>query len=66
MTEEVTLLTTAQTRCRLGGVSTMFIHRHLKNDPDFPKPIRFAPNGPRFWMLSEIEKYIELRREKVN
>lgn len=62
MTHDVTLLTAAQTRHRLGSVSAMFIHRHLKSDPDFPKPIRFDPKGPRFWKPEEIDAYIERKR----
>ena len=65
MAENVTLLTAAQTRRRLGGVSAMFIHRHLKTDPDFPKPIRFDPKGPRFWKTDEIDAYIEAKRVKA-
>jgi predicted DNA-binding transcriptional regulator AlpA len=65
MTNEGTLLTAAQTRNRLGGVSAMFIHRHLTSDPEFPKPIRYAPKGPRFWKSEEIDAYIERKRDTV-
>ncbi len=38
-----------------GGVSNMWIHRRLKNDPTFPRP-RYI-GRLRYWFLSEIIDY---------
>jgi predicted DNA-binding transcriptional regulator AlpA len=45
---------------RYAGRSDMWIWRRLKNDPDFPKP--FIIGNKRFWRLSELLAYEELKR----
>jgi hypothetical protein len=49
----------AQLCARWGGVSSMTIERRLRDDPTFPRPSRFSPNGkgPRKWALDQIEDY---------
>jgi predicted DNA-binding transcriptional regulator AlpA len=50
-------LTFKQLRQRWGGVSHMFIERRLKDDPKFPKPVRFRGTRIRLVDEEEIEKY---------
>jgi predicted DNA-binding transcriptional regulator AlpA len=50
-----------QLRERWGGCSHMLIERRLRNDPDFPKPVRLGGgekgSGWRFFDEAEIESY---------
>ena len=57
------LVTAPATRQVLGGVSAMFLWRRLRDDPSFPRPIRYVENGPRFWRRAELERWIEAHRE---
>ncbi len=56
---------TAEFRRVLGGVSNMFIHRRLQDDPTFPRPIQFRPGGPRKWPLAEGRAWAEKYRRKA-
>jgi predicted DNA-binding transcriptional regulator AlpA len=38
-----------------GGVSRMWLHRRLADDPAFPKPTWIG--GERFFRLEELERY---------
>ena len=40
---------------RYSRKSPVWLHRILKNDPDFPKPIYI--NGQKYWRLAELEAY---------
>jgi len=60
---DTTLVTNADARRLLGNVSHMFIYRRLKDDLTFPKPIRYAENGPMFFRKAEILDWIESHRE---
>lgn len=40
---------------RYGGRSQMWLHRKLKNDPDFPKPLYIG--RLRFWDEALLEAY---------
>jgi hypothetical protein len=48
-----------QLRNRYGNRSHMWVERRLKNDADFPKPVKFG--RLRFWDLDLLEAY-ERRR----
>lgn len=56
------LLPTTEARRLLGGVSRMFLYRRLRDDPSFPRPVRYAPRGPRFWPKHELLAWIEAHR----
>lgn len=58
------LLPTTEARRLLGGVSRMFLYRRLRDDPSFPRPIRYAPRGPRFWPKRELLAWIDAHRAK--
>jgi hypothetical protein len=45
-------LNSRQLRQRYGDASAMWVHRRLKNDPRFPRPIIVAKR--RFWKLSAL------------
>jgi predicted DNA-binding transcriptional regulator AlpA len=58
------LLNAAETKRFLGGVSDMWLHRRLRDDPTFPSP-RYV-NHLRFWLKSELLAWIgELPRENL-
>ena len=60
MTDEIV---TADEACRLlGAVSKMFIWRRLRDDESFPRPIRYSPHGPRYWLREEIIAWREEHR----
>ncbi len=62
-----TLISTREFRRRAGDRSAMWIHRHQLSDSAFPVPFQFAPNGPKFWRLDEVEHYLEsCRAPRVN
>jgi predicted DNA-binding transcriptional regulator AlpA len=54
--DDDTLLTSAQTRARVGGVSTMCIWRWMR-DPRvrFPAPIKI--NGRNYWRLGVLRRW---------
>jgi predicted DNA-binding transcriptional regulator AlpA len=56
---ETRYLTATQLRARWGGVSHMFLERRLKDDPNFPKPIRLSASASawRLWALDDVEAY---------
>lgn len=58
-----TLVTTIVARVILGDVSHMFIHRRLKDDPTFPKPIRYSERGHLYFWKAELVEWIESHRE---
>jgi hypothetical protein len=62
MSEDDVLLSTLEAQRLCGGVSRMWFHRRRKGDPDFPKPVQFALNGPLFYWRSELLQYIECHR----
>jgi predicted DNA-binding transcriptional regulator AlpA len=47
--------TTRQVQVRYGDVSHMWIERRLKDDPDFPRPVKFG--RLRFWDEDELDSY---------
>ena len=50
------LVNAGQTREFFGNVSTMWIHRRLRDvDSTFPKPIMLA--GRNYWRLGDLRKY---------
>jgi len=58
-------LTIGQVRHRYGGVSDMWIFRHIK-DHGMPPGIRFGgPTSARHWRVADLEKW-ENQRAKVN
>ena len=57
------LITNADARRLLGNVSHMFIYRRLKDDPTFPKPIRYSEGGRLFFRKAELLDWIEQHRE---
>ena len=58
MEKNTELMTAAQVRACLGGVSDMTIWRWLEDEQmDFPRPIYIRRN--RYWHESEIENWIE-------
>jgi predicted DNA-binding transcriptional regulator AlpA len=48
-------ITTNQVLARYGGMSQMWLHRKLENNPSFPKPVKFG--RLKFWRLSSLEAY---------
>jgi len=50
-------LTFAQLRERWGGVSSMFVERRIREDPDFPKAMRFRGGRIRLFDEEEVEAY---------
>jgi predicted DNA-binding transcriptional regulator AlpA len=54
--DDETLLTSAQTRARVGGVSTMCIWRWMR-DPRvrFPAPVKI--NGRNYWRLGVLRRW---------
>lgn len=59
------VLSARQVRDYLGGVSQMFIHRRLADDPAFPKPFKLgAMTGKgqrRYWRRADIEGWLAKR-----
>lgn len=52
------LIKSRDLRQKLGGVSNLWLWRHVK-DGKLPKPIKIA--GRRFWLVGEIEAFLELQ-----
>lgn len=44
------------------GVSRRTVHRRMRDDPDFPKPIRLTARMLLF-KRSELDAYFELKRQ---
>jgi predicted DNA-binding transcriptional regulator AlpA len=63
-TDDDTLLTSAQVRGRIGGVSTMCIWRWLR-DPkvQFPQPVRIGGKARNYWRLGDIRDW-QMRQTK--
>jgi predicted DNA-binding transcriptional regulator AlpA len=61
--DDETLLTSAQTRARIGGVSTMCIWRWMR-DPRvmFPPPVKI--NGRNYWRLGTLRRWDAERMAK--
>lgn len=59
------LLTAAQVRERLGGVTRMTLWRYVRNVPDFPRPIYLSTGEVKrpYFREAELEAYIEAGRE---
>jgi predicted DNA-binding transcriptional regulator AlpA len=55
MSDDETLLPTAQMKRRYNGVSRMWLDRRLAVDPTFPKPIYIG--GRRYWRLGELRRW---------
>jgi predicted DNA-binding transcriptional regulator AlpA len=53
------LLPADQVRVMFGGVSSMWLHRRLRDDSGFPAPIFIE--GLRYWRKSEIDAWIAQR-----
>jgi predicted DNA-binding transcriptional regulator AlpA len=49
------LFLTARQVCERYGKSHMWLHRKLRSDPDFPKPIYLG--NDRHWRQSELQAY---------
>ena len=47
--------TTRQVQERYGDCSHMWIERRLKDDPDFPRPVKFT--RLRMWAEDELDVY---------
>ena len=43
----------------MGGVSRSWVHRRLKTDPSFPRPIKFGGKGSPMWRVTDLRSYIE-------
>jgi predicted DNA-binding transcriptional regulator AlpA len=56
--DDDTLLTSAQTRTRIGGVSTMCIWRWMR-DPrvQFPLPVKIGFSRRNYWQLGELRRW---------
>jgi predicted DNA-binding transcriptional regulator AlpA len=50
-------LTLQQLCTRWGDRSRMFVERRLRNDPDFPRPIRLGSGRIRLFDEAEVEDY---------
>jgi predicted DNA-binding transcriptional regulator AlpA len=50
-------LTVAQLRKRWGSCSHMFVERRLRNDADFPRPVKLGSSSIRLWAAEDIEEY---------
>ena len=63
-TDDDTLLTSAQTRARIGGVSTMCIWRWMR-DPRvrFPAPVKI--NRRNYWRLGDLRQWQAQRVTKA-
>ena len=46
----------------LSMMSTDDVHRLLKSDPDFPRPIRIR-NQP-YWLVSELRTYLKTKADE--
>ena len=63
MVTDDTRLITAKEGCELFGCGLTSWYNLVKNDPSFPKPIRFSPGMVR-WQLNELGTYIGQKAEK--
>jgi predicted DNA-binding transcriptional regulator AlpA len=53
--ENAEFLNSKGLRQRYGGVSQMWIHRRLLNDPRFPRPSLIGKR--RYWKISDLTNY---------
>jgi predicted DNA-binding transcriptional regulator AlpA len=60
------LLTSAQARARIGGVSTMCIWRWMR-DPavQFPAPIKIGSSSRNYWRLGDLRRWQVERTRKA-
>jgi predicted DNA-binding transcriptional regulator AlpA len=60
------LLTSAQTRARIGGVSTMCVWRWMR-DPrvQFPAPIKIGSSSRNYWRLGDLRRWQAERTRKA-
>ena len=56
------LLRAIQVRERYGNASDMWVHRKLKHDPTFPRPIYLGPT--RYWRLSDLLAWERAQAER--
>jgi predicted DNA-binding transcriptional regulator AlpA len=45
---------------RYGRSNPIWLYRRLRDDPDFPKPLRIA--NVRYWRLDELDAYDNVAR----
>jgi predicted DNA-binding transcriptional regulator AlpA len=62
MDTDDTRLITARQGCELFGCGLTSWYNLVKNDPSFPKPIKFSPGMVR-WRLNELGAYIGQKGE---
>lgn len=53
---EFTLMRSRELRSMLGGVSSTWIERRLKDDAAFPRPCKIR--GQNFWRRSEVLNWV--------
>jgi predicted DNA-binding transcriptional regulator AlpA len=60
------LLNSAQTRARVGGVSSMCIWRWMR-DPkvQFPQPVRIGGKARNYWRLGDIRDWQTQRTQRT-
>jgi len=62
--DDAAYLTVAQVKLRYGGVSDMWVHRHVR-DHGMPAGIRFGgPTSARHWKVVDLERW-EAERAKI-
>ena len=49
----------------LGGVSDTTLWR-IRQQEDFPKPFHLGGSSINVWMLTDIDKYIQLQKSKIS
>jgi predicted DNA-binding transcriptional regulator AlpA len=52
-------LLTAREVCEILRIHIQTLYNRVRNDPEFPKPIRYKRGGRLAWRESVIEKYIK-------
>jgi predicted DNA-binding transcriptional regulator AlpA len=57
------LISSAELRARLGGISKTTLWRLAKTEPDFPRAVRVTPGKDGF-SESEVIAFIESRKRK--
>jgi predicted DNA-binding transcriptional regulator AlpA len=58
-------LTAGQVRVRFGGVSDMWIWRHMR-DHGFPRPVRFGgPTSARHLLISDVVEWEQQQIKKA-
>jgi predicted DNA-binding transcriptional regulator AlpA len=64
LTRRHRFLTARQVRDRYGGMSTMWLWRHMTRDPDFPKPIKLGKRN--LFFEEELDAFDEKLMEERN